>query len=54
MRKDQSEWVETLAESDEFADYVFDNVPRKTIEELLQKFAEIKLNEADDYQESDR
>jgi len=46
MKQDYSDWLESLAESNEFADYVCDNLPRETIVELLEKFAEIKINEA--------
>ena len=46
MKQNHSDWLENLAESDEFADYILDNLPRKTVEELFEKFAEIKINEA--------
>jgi len=49
MEKDYSDWVEDLAESNEFAEYVCDNLQRETIEALLEKFAELKMQEADDY-----
>ena len=52
MKQDYSEWLESLAESNEFADYVCDNLPRETIEALLEKFAELKMQEADDYRRS--
>lgn len=46
MIKDHSTWLENLAESDEFADYILDNLPRETVEALFEKFAEMKLNKA--------
>lgn len=42
MNEDYETWLERLAESDEFTDYILANLPDEVMRRLLDDFAVIK------------
>jgi len=49
MSQDYNDWLERLAESDEFTDYIIANLPEQVMRTLLYDFADVKLEQSQRY-----